>query len=86
MSHYGIAFSNEYSNNLLGLASPVTCCNSQCNISVVVKCPVWITVTWLGVLVAGLDSSLKFAFHSKDFRSQCLSYCCEFVAGFYLDS
>lgn len=71
MSHCGIAFSNEYNNNLLGLASPVTCCNSQCNISVVVKCAVWITVTWLGVLVAALDSSSKFSFHSEDSHSQC---------------
>lgn len=61
MSHYGIAFSNEYNNNLLGLASRVTCCNCQCSISGVVKCPVWITVTWLSVLVAGLDPSSEIS-------------------------
>lgn len=57
MSHYGIAFPNECNNNLLSLASLVTGCNSQRIISVVAKYPVWITVTWLGVLTAGLDSS-----------------------------
>lgn len=72
MSHYGMAFSNEYNDNLLGLARPVTRCNSQCNISVVVKCSMWITVAWLGVLVAGLDSSsMFFSFHSEDSHSQC---------------
>lgn len=50
MSHYGIAFPNEYNGNLLCLASLVTCCSCQCGISVAAKCDLCITVTWLGVL------------------------------------